>query len=452
MAATVYFHTLGCKLNYSETVTFARQFETYGVVQAESEEVATILVVNSCAVTEQAQRKCRQYIRKVRRLNPAVYIVLVGCYANLSSYELREKEKIDLVITGAEKAQLAQRTLSAMGLTPKTSCESLDDPHSFFHAYTDTGRTRAFLKVQDGCNYHCTYCTIPLARGESRSPRIETLVQAAEAIASKGGREIVLTGVNTGDFGRTHRERFIELLRALEQVRGIERYRISSIEPNLLTDEILEFLSTSRAFLPHLHVPLQSGADSVLKRMGRRYTTAIFLDRIEAARHYLADPFIGVDVIVAFPGESEQDYQQTYSFLEEVAPAFLHVFPYSRRPGTPAATMPQQVHGREAHSRVNRLMKLSDELHASYAQRFAHTVRPVLIEQETRDGWAVGFTDNYIRVEFPIRGHRLGEIVPVRLGAQFTDGVMLGDVTNGMVADGKRENSKDTGASTPIGA
>ncbi len=436
MPTTVFFHTLGCKLNYSETVTFGRQFQMRGVVEAAAATIADILVVNSCAVTEQAQKKCRQYFRKVRRQNPKVFIVLVGCYANLSPNELRAQEKVNLVVTGKDKGRLAQLTLEALGQLPKSSCERDNVEQSFFHAYSDSGRTRAFLKVQDGCDYRCTYCTIPLARGRSHSPTIAEIVREAETIAAKGVKEIVLAGVNTGDFGRTHGEQFLDLLKALECVEGIARYRISSIEPNLLRDEVLDFMASSSRFLPHLHVPLQSGSDYILKRMGRRYTTEIFRDRIQAARHYLGDPFIGIDVIVAFPGETDSHFEETHSFLAEVIrPAYLHVFPYSIRPGTPAATMPGQVKEDVAHHRVNRLISLSDSLHADYALSYAHTVRPVLLEGISKRGRAFGYTDNYIKVEFPVRNARKGAIVPLRLGTTFTDGVMRGDLENAMVAE-----------------
>ncbi len=429
---TVYLHTLGCKLNYTETGTFARQFALHGVQQATRLEGASILVVNSCAVTEQAQKKCRQYIRRARRLKPSLFIVLVGCYASLAPEELAEEE-VDLVVDGGQKGRLADLTMEGMGLADGAVVPPLDRPmgsceQEFFNAYAMGGRTRAFLKVQDGCNYHCTYCTIPLARGESRSPSIATIVEEAEAIAASGVKEIVLAGVNTGDFGRGSSEDLEQLLVALDGVRGIERYRVSSIEPNLLSDDILAFIHHSKHFLPHLHIPLQSGDDGVLKRMGRRYTTSIYRDRIDSARCFLDDPFIGVDVIVGFPGESDEAFERSFRFLESIAPSYLHVFPYSPRPGTPAATMPDQVKPEVQHARVERLLELSNELHAGYCGRYEGKVREVLVEGFKKGGKAFGFTDNYIKLEFHGEGLSKGAIVPIRVEGPFANGAMKGRV------------------------
>ncbi len=428
---TVHLHTLGCKLNYTETMTFLRQFARHGVRPVSQPEEAAILVVNSCAVTEQAERKCRQYIRRARRLKPDLLIVLVGCYASLSPEELRA-EGVDLVVSGAQKGQLAELALGRLrgedgGDLPVDGtmggCEQ-----DFFNAYAVGGRTRAFLKVQDGCDYRCSYCTIPLARGASRSPSIETLVREAELIAQNGVREIVLSGVNTGDFGRARGENLLQLLVALDGVEGIARYRVSSIEPNLLSDDLLAFIGHSPRFLPHLHIPLQSGDDETLRRMGRRYNTRTFHERIAAARRLMGDPFIGVDVIVGFPGEDEAAFRRTYRFLEGIGPAFLHVFPYSPRPGTPAAAMPDQVPPGVQHARVVELMALSDRLHEAYCTRYEGEVRSVLVEGTRRGGAAFGFTDNYIKLAFRGEGLPKGGIVPVKVRGPFANGAMRGEV------------------------
>ena len=320
----VNFHTLGCKLNFSESSTLAREFEAGGFIRVGVSEAADISVINSCSVTEHADKKCRNLIRKIHRRNPAAIIVVTGCYAQLKPQEIASIEGVDLVLSNNDKGELFRRVAALAGKGPAqfTSCDA-EELTNFFAAFSSGDRTRAFLKVQDGCDYKCAYCTIHYARGASRNMPIADLVKEAEQIAAAGQREIVITGINTGDFGRTTGERFIDLLRALNEVEGIERYRISSIEPNLLTDEIIAFCASSPKFQHHFHIPLQSGSDSGLARMRRRYTTEKFAERIEAVRRLMPDAFIGIDVIVGFPGETESDFRTTYEFLERLAPAYL---------------------------------------------------------------------------------------------------------------------------------
>ena len=325
------FYTLGCKMNFSETSTIAREFEAGGFCRARRGEPADIYVVNSCSVTEHADKKCRNLVRRLIRENPRALVAVTGCYAQLRPRELASIEGVDLVVGNGDKGSLFERIASmrSKGETVVHGCEA-DELTSFFAAFSTGDRTRSFLKVQDGCDYRCSYCTIPLARGASRNLPIAEAVAEARRIAEAGQREIVITGVNTGDFGRTTGERFIDLLRALDAVEGIERYRISSIEPNLLTDEIIDFCASSPKFQHHFHIPLQSGSDRILGLMRRRYTTARFADRIAAVRRRMPDAFIGIDVIVGFPGETEADFRTTYDFLTGIAPAFLHIFPFHR--------------------------------------------------------------------------------------------------------------------------
>lgn len=401
----VRLHTFGCKLNYAETSTFARQFAQYGYSRCASDGEADVIVVNSCAVTEHAQRKCRQLLRRVRRENAGAFLVVTGCYGQLSGESLLRDEGVDIVIARDDKSRLAELTLAAMrheGTSAAPAVEPLETcgPERFFPAYSIGERTRAFLKVQDGCSYRCTYCTIPAARGASRSPSVAEVVRQAEEIAARGVREIVLTGVNTGDFGRGGQERFVDLLRALERVEGIARYRISSIEPNLLNDEVLDFVAGSSRFLPHLHVPLQSGSASVLRAMGRRYTPKMYWDRVAAARRRLPDLFLGVDVIVGFPGEGEAEFGESYAFLESLGASYLHVFPYSRRPGTLAAAMEGQVDEETKRARVQQLSTLCERQHQAYRLRFVGDRRRVLVERVAADGCGEGLTDNYLRVAF----------------------------------------------------
>lgn len=420
-ARKVAFYTLGCKLNFSETATIARQFEEGGFVRTKRGERADICVINTCSVTEHADKKCRNVVRKAVRENPGALVAVTGCYAQLRPQDLAQIEGVDLVVGNNEKGSLYAQVAEMLTRGERTvevhTCEA-EQIRSFFAAFSAGDRTRAFLKVQDGCNYRCSYCTIPEARGGSRNIPVGELVREAEEIAKRGAREVVLTGVNIGDFGRTTGESFLQLVEALDGVEGIERFRISSIEPNLLTDEVIDFCAASSKFMPHFHIPLQSGSDRILGLMRRRYDTARFAERIERVRGVMPDVFLGVDVIVGFPGETGADFEQAYRFLSEVVrPAYLHIFPFSVRPGTLAEAFPDRVSGTVVAERVARLGRLSAELHGEFCGRFAGTVRPVLFESTVRGGRMAGFTDNYIRVEVPFRRELVNGVVRVELGA-----------------------------------
>ncbi|WP_147639612.1 tRNA (N(6)-L-threonylcarbamoyladenosine(37)-C(2))-methylthiotransferase MtaB [Alistipes sp.] len=416
MERRVSFHTLGCKLNFSETSALAREFAEGGYVRVGAQEQADICVVNTCSVTEHADKKCRNLIRRLHRRNPSAIIAVTGCYAQLRPQEIAAIEGVDLVLGNNDKGDLFGRVAALSGKGPARvySCAT-EELTRFFAAFSGGDRTRAFLKVQDGCDYKCAYCTIHYARGASRNPPVAVLVDEAHRIAAAGQREIVVTGVNTGDFGRTTGERFIDLLRALEAVEGIERYRISSIEPNLLTDEIIGFCASSSKFQHHFHVPLQSGCDRILGLMRRRYTTARFAERIAAVRSLMPDAFIGIDVIVGFPGETEAEFRTTYEFLERLSPAFLHIFPFSERPGTPAVELPDKVSPAVAAERVARLESLCRRLHGDFCRAAVGTEDRVLFESTMRGGMMYGYTGNYRRVKAPYRREAIGRVCPVRL-------------------------------------
>lgn len=414
----VSFHTLGCKLNFSESSTLAREFERGGFVRVAPTAEADICVINSCSVTEHADKKCRNLIRRLHRRNPQAIIAVTGCYAQLKPQEIAAIEGVDLVLGNNDKGTLYTRVteLAGKGRAQVYSCDT-DSITTFFAAFSSNDRTRAFLKVQDGCDYCCSYCTIHYARGASRNMPIADLVAEARQIAAAGQREIVITGVNTGDFGRTTGERFIDLLRALNDVEGIDRYRISSIEPNLLTDEIIDFCAASPKFQHHFHVPLQSGSDRILGLMRRRYTTARFAERIAAVRRAMPDAFIGIDVIVGFPGETEEDFRNTYAFLEELRPAFLHIFPFSERPGTPAVEFPGKVQPSVATRRVEELEELCRRVHGAFCAAASGTEDRVLFESTMRGGMMFGYTGNYRRVKAPYDRRRINTICRVKLGA-----------------------------------
>lgn len=428
------YFTLGCKLNFSETSTFGKMLADLGVHVAEEGEVADICLVNTCSVTEVADHKCRQAIHRLVRNNPGAFVVVTGCYAQLESESVSKIDGVDLVLGSDEKANLIQFLSDAW--TSKESAaerdedgkaESLHEFHSvktkmiksFAPSCSRGNRTRYFLKVQDGCDYYCTYCTIPYARGNSRNPTIASLVAQAEEAAREGGKEIVLTGVNIGDFGKTTCESFLDLCKALDKVEGIERYRISSMEPDLLSDELIEFCSQSRAFMPHFHVPLQSGSDEVLKLMHRRYDKALFAHKIELIKQKMPDAFIGVDVMVGCRGETPECFEECYEFLDGVDVTQLHVFPYSERPGTAALRIPYVVDDAEKKVRSKRLLDLSEQKRINFYTRYIGTEQEVLFEKATRGKAMHGFTANYIRVELPAKLAKEeydNQIMRVRLG------------------------------------
>ena len=419
----VSFHTLGCKLNFSESSTLAREFERGGYERVEPSEPTDVAVINSCSVTEHADKKCRNIIRKIHRRNPNAIIAVTGCYAQLKPEAIAAIEGVDIVLSNNDKGDLYKRVveLKERGKAEVYSC-SVENLTRFFAAYSSGDRTRSFLKVQDGCDYKCAYCTIHYARGSSRNIPIADIVAEAKEIAAAGQKEIVITGINTGDFGRTTGERFIDLLRELDGVDGIERYRISSIEPNLITDEIIEFCAQSPKFVPHFHIPLQSGSTRILGLMRRRYTAERYRERIAKIRELMPDSFLGVDVIVGFPGEGEEEFMETYRLLEEVGASFLHIFPFSERPGTPAVDMPNKVQARISTERVSRLEELSAKLNRAFTERFIGTEREVLFESTNHDGLMYGYTDNYLRVSAPFNEAAVNNICRVRLDSIDANG------------------------------
>ena len=421
------YFTLGCKLNFSETSTFGKMLQELGVHTVQRGEQADICLINTCSVTEVADHKCRQAIHRMVRNHPNAFVVVTGCYAQLEAEEVSKIEGVDLVLGSDEKARLIQYLSEAW--TEKEPeqrffRQKTKDIRSFAPSCSRGNRTRYFLKVQDGCDYFCTYCTIPYARGFSRNPTIESLVKQAEETALEGGKEIVLTGVNIGDFGKTTGEKFIYLVKALDQVEGIRRYRISSLEPDLLTDELIAYCAESRAFMPHFHIPLQSGSDTVLKLMHRHYDAQLFADKIHRIKELMPDAFIGVDVMVGCRGETPECFEETYRFLEDLDVTQLHVFPYSERPGTSALSIPYVVSGKDKKLRSKRLLELSDRKTEAFYRRYIGQEAEVLFEKAPRGRAMHGFTRNYIRVELPaaLADPSLdNELVRVRLGELTAD-------------------------------
>ena len=421
------YYTLGCKLNFSETSTFGRMLSDLGVKPVGRDEPADICLINTCSVTEVADHKCRQAIHRMVRKHPGALVVVTGCYAQLESETVSRIDGVDLVLGSNEKASLVDYlsdawTRKSAGTEALHECHAVEktrDITTFAPSCSRGNRTRYFLKVQDGCDYYCTYCTIPFARGFSRNPTIASLVDQVRQAVSEGGREIVLTGVNIGDFGKTTGERFVDLVKALDGVEGISRYRISSLEPNLLTDELIDYCAASRAFMPHFHIPLQSGSDEVLRLMHRRYDTALFAHKVARIKAAMPNAFIGVDVMVGTRGETEAYFEECYAFLESLDVTQLHVFPYSERPGTAALRIPLVVSEQEKKARSKRLLDLSDaKTQAFYAQHIG-TDAEVLFERATRGKAMHGFTKNYIRVELPAAEAREeydNQLVRVRLG------------------------------------
>ena len=419
------YFTLGCKLNFAETSSVGQQLRQAGVETVRPGDVADVCIVNTCSVTEVADAKCRQAIHRLVRRHPGALVVVTGCYAQLKPVEVSAIEGVDLVLGSEQKADIVRHVSERLQMMPEERAmaahESLvsrtADIRTFVPSCSCGDRTRYFLKVQDGCDYYCTYCTIPFARGRSRNGRIASLVEQARQAAEDGGREIVITGVNIGDFGRSTGESFLQLIMALDQVQGIDRYRISSIEPNLLTDEVIQFCAQSRAFMPHFHIPLQSGSDEVLRLMHRRYDTSFFADKVARVHELMPDAFIGVDVIVGTRGETDACFQDSLRFMSGLDVAQYHVFSYSERPCTKALQIPHRVRPQEKHERSQQVLALSEQkLHAFY-DRFRGQARPVLLEHSRTPGLMHGFTDNYIRVELQVgAGQPDNVIVPVSLG------------------------------------
>ena len=409
------FITLGCKLNYAETSTYERALLKEGFEAVSWTKGADVFLVNTCTVTEHSDKKSRNIIRKLHRQNPDSLIFVTGCYAQLKKAEIEAIEGVTAVFGATEKSQIVPSIIAKV--RGEEYCP--EGAGRFFPAYSSGERTRSFLKVQDGCDYKCHYCTVPYARGESRNIPIAEIIPQAEAIAAEGIKEIVLTGVNTGDFGRTTGETFFDLIKELDKIEGIERYRISSIEPNLLTEEMIDWITSGTKFLPHYHIPLQSGCDTILREMGRRYDTAAFARKIQYIRERTEVPggpkvFFGIDVIVGFPGETDELFMETYTFLRDVVrPAFIHIFPYSRRAGTPAAERKDQVQDCKKTLRVQMLEELSAQLYAEFLESNKGVAEQVLFESTDRKGMMEGYTGNYIRLSRPFDPALIGKIVDV---------------------------------------
>ena len=423
---TAVYYTLGCKLNFSETSTIGKTLKEAGVRTVRKGEKADICVINTCSVTEVADKKCRQAIHRLVKNHPGAFVVVTGCYAQLKPEQVAAIEGVDVVLGAEEKGRL----LDYLGDLSKNEkgeaiTSTFKDIRSFSPSCSRGDRTRYFLKVQDGCDYFCSYCTIPFARGRSRNGKIEDIVAQARQAAAEGGKEIVIAGVNIGDFGKTTGETFFDLVKALDAVEGIERYRISSIEPNLLTDEIIEYVAQSRAFMPHFHIPLQSGCDEVLKLMRRRYDTALFAHKIQKIKEMMPHAFIGVDVIVGTRGETEEYFNQAYEFLKGLDVTQLHVFSYSERPGTQALKIEHVVTPDEKHRRSQLLLALSDEKTRAFYESHIGKESVVLMEKSKAGTPMHGFTDNYVRVELPYDLSLDNKLVRVRMGDFNEDGTSL---------------------------
>lgn len=420
------YYTLGCKLNFAETSSIGKSLKEAGIRTARRGEKADIIVVNTCSVTEVADKKCRQAIHKLVKAHPGAYVIVTGCYAQLKPDTVADIEGVDLVLGAEQKGDLMDYLVtlekSAHGAAITTATK---DIRKFSPSCSRGDRTRYFLKVQDGCDYFCSYCTIPFARGRSRNGKIADLVEQAREVAAEGGKEIVLTGVNIGDFGKTTGETFLDLIKELDKVEGIERYRISSIEPNLLTDEIIEFVSTSRRFMPHFHIPLQSGCDEVLKLMRRRYDTALFASKIHKIKQLMPHAFIGVDVIVGTRGETPEYFESAYNFIESLDVTQLHVFSYSERPGTQALKIDYIVSPEDKHKRSQRLLELSDKKLKDF---YSHHIgkEAVVLSEHSKPGAPMhGFTENYIRVELNADKVKDNHLVKVKLSGFSEDGSSL---------------------------
>lgn len=445
---TAKYFTLGCKLNFSETSTFGQMLQEMGVRTADKTEKADLCLINTCSVTEVADSKCRQAIRKMVKENPDSFVIVTGCYAQLEAETVARIEGVDLVLGSNEKANLIDYLSNAWsnqlnksdikeekhGHCGEFHAVKTKDIKTFQHSCSKGNRTRYFLKVQDGCNYYCTYCTIPFARGNSRNPSIASLVEQARKAAAEGGKEIVITGVNIGDFGQTTGERFIDLVKALDSVEEIKRYRISSLEPDLIDEELIEYCAKSRAFMPHFHIPLQSGSDSVLKLMHRHYDTQLFIDKIQLIKRLMPDAFLGIDVMVGTRGETPEYFEETYRLLDSLPVTQLHVFPYSERPGTAALKIPYVVDAKDKKKRSQRLLDMSEEKTQAFYASHIGQEKEVLFEKAPRGKAMHGFTDNYVRVELPAAQSKEeydNEIMMVRLkGFNHDKSALICEITS----------------------
>ena len=450
-SGTVAFHTLGCKLNFAETSTLARSLEEAGYARVRPEERPDVFVLNTCSVTENADKECRRHVRRFRNINSEAFIAVVGCYAQLKPEEILTIPGVDLVLGANEKFDLAsyieRSTLGHSGLDPESQrgrstlskgeahYSHIKDTKTFVPSYNANDRTRTFLKVQDGCDYFCSFCTIPLARGRSRSATIAETVALAREIAASGVKEIVLTGVNTGDFGKSNgsssadeKENFLQLIQALDEVEGIDRFRISSIEPNLCHDGVIDFVAKSKRFAPHFHMPLQSGSDLILERMRRRYDTALYADRVAHIKRIMPHACIGVDVITGTPGETDEEFLKTHEFIRSIAVDYLHVFTYSERANTTAVRMEDAIPMETRRERTKQLRILSSKLQRAFYEEHSGTKRDVLFETENVEGQMLGYTDNYIRVTMPYDPSLTNNITSTSLGSINGDAQVIGSI------------------------
>ena len=430
--ARVAFYTQGCKLNFSETSTISRQFQNEGYQKVDFKEKADIYVINTCSVTENADRECKRIVRSALKKAPEAFVVVVGCYAQLQPEQISEIDGVDMVLGATEKFKLTDyiNDLTKKHETEIHSCE-VDDANFFVDAYSIGDRTRAFLKVQDGCDYKCTYCTIPMARGISRSDKLENVLKNAKEISAKGIQEIVLTGVNIGDYGKgefsdkKHEHTFLDLVKNLDKVEGINRIRISSIEPNLLKNETIEFVSLSKSFVPHFHIPLQSGSDIILKNMRRRYLSDLYINRVQRIKELMPHCCIGADVIVGFPGETDEEFLKTYHFLNELDVSYLHVFSYSERANTLAAEMEDVVPKTVRNKRSKMLRVLSAKKRRYFYEQQLGSKRKVIFEGENKDGFMFGFTENYVRVKAPYKQEWVNQLKDCQLNTIDKDGIFI---------------------------
>lgn len=426
----VAFYTLGCKLNFSETSTIARDFESSGYAKVDFDDQPDIFVINTCSVTENADKKCKQLVKRAKKINPNSFVAIIGCYAQLKPNDISTIKGVNLVLGANEKFNLVKHIESQEDLstvtTVKISNDSIKTVNDFVPSYSFGDRTRSFLKVQDGCDYFCTFCTIPLARGKSRNATIEDTIQEAEKIAQTNVKEIVLTGVNIGDFGQGSEENFFQLIQALDKVKGIDRFRISSIEPNLLSDEIISFcLKTSKHFVPHFHIPLQSGSDTLLKAMRRKYESDLYKERVETIKAHNPNTCIGVDVIVGFPGETDEEFMRTYDFIKDLPVSYLHVFTYSERANTTAKKMEDSVPMSVRKDRSKMLHILSDKKKRAFYEEQLGKEGTVLWESENHDGWLHGFSENYIKAKRLYNAQYENTFEKVRFKEIDSDGLML---------------------------
>ena len=425
----VAFYTLGCKLNFSETSTIGRQLVNIGFTKTEFENKADLYVINTCSVTENANRECRRIIRKAKKNSPEAFIVVTGCFAQLKPKEISDIEGVDMVLGANEKFNLPKllTDLKTLETTQVHGCEIND--LDYFSSYSLTDRTRSFMKIQDGCDYPCTYCTIPLARGKSRCDSIDNIIENANDIADKGIKEIVITGVNIGEFkDKNDNRNFSDLIKELDKLERIERYRISSIEPNLISDEVIKLVKNSEKFMPHFHIPMQSGSDIVLGKMKRRYQTKLYRTKIEKIVSEVKDVCIGADVIVGFPGETKQEFDKTLNFIKDLPLSYLHVFTYSERENTPAIDMDGVVSKPDRADRSKQLRILSNKLQRSFYEKYLDTEHTALFEQDDRDGYLYGFTDNYIKIKIPFQAKVCRTKKQIKLLSIDKDGIMKAEI------------------------